>query len=122
MKFRTGFVSNSSSTCYILDLRKEAVKEFVSRCGEIDRAMGLGRSTAIATGEEAVQYAVEWNESIGEYEDDDYLTNGLGTWILEWAKRLGKENVVFVRNSDEGSGDYLPGMPGRFSEAAREYH
>ena len=65
---------------------------------DLPHAEGLGRYTAQAIGEEAIQYANDWIAECGKwYEKED----GLGHWILEWADKIGKENIVFVRVSDE---------------------
>lgn len=100
MKKRNGFVSNSSSCCFILDLNRNGVKELVDKI-VAQEPCGLGRSTAKAVGEDAVQFANEWNS---ESEDWSYC---LGNWILEWSDKLGEENIVFLRESDEGMGGYL---------------
>jgi len=116
MKLRQGFVSNSSSTAFILDLRDERVKRAVEG-STVSLAQGLGRGSAIAVGKDAVRYAEEWVESTKKWYKDG---GGLGHWILEWAEQLGENNIVFVRESDEDDGidfhaDYL-------AVSEREYH
>ena len=105
MKTRNGFVSNSSSSSFILDLRKEGVRELVDKIIAREPT-GLDRCTAKAIGRDAVEYAKEWIEVIGELVNDN-SSYGIGHWILEWANKLGEDNIVFVRESDEGSGGYL---------------
>lgn len=101
MKRRKGFVSNSSSSSFILDLRDEGVKEILKEVIALE-ACGLGRCSAQAVGKEAVEYANEWLKDMGEGRyDNEY---GLGGWILDWADNLGEENVVFLRESDEDKG------------------
>ena len=99
MKVRLGFVSNSSSSCFILDYSKDKVKELVSKC-LARRPEHTDRCTAIAIGEEARKYAkkmINW----------EYGSEELGNWILDWIKELGKDNVVFMRESDEDMGGKL---------------
>jgi len=100
MKIRNGFVSNSSSSSFILDKRK-LTNSTIASIRKLNPADGLGRSTAFAEGRDAVGFANEWNTECGEY------GGGLGQWILDEAKRLGEENIIFVRESDEGMGGNL---------------
>jgi hypothetical protein len=105
MKVRAGFVSNSSSTAFILDLRDDKVRESVEGCGA-GHPEGLNRCTALATGSNVVHYAQDW---IAEMEawGSDVGPNSLGRWIMEWANKLGHDNIVFARESDEGMGGWL---------------
>ena len=81
------------------------------------RARGLGRGTACAIGKDAVRYAKEWKEEMGTISEYDRL----GAWILEWADKLGEDNVIFVRISDEdGIGDEL--YVRDLAKAEMEYH
>lgn len=97
MKIRNGFVSNSSSQCFILDYRKDSVKELLTH---LSANLPRGdRCTAIAIGGEAVDYANSY----------DMCSSALSDWILRWAEQLGENNVVFLRESDEGMGGYLFG-------------
>jgi hypothetical protein len=120
MKTRNALVANSSSTAYILDLRKDGVPEFVEDTKQkgIEKPSGLGRSTAIAVGLDVVRYARLWKQSMSKYTTQA----GFADWILEWVDKLGEENVVFARNSDEGMGGYLPGPSRDLVETDREYH
>ena len=115
MKTRKGFVSNSSSTAFILDVRDKASARWVlANYNCIPSPKGAGRMTCIAAGVEAVEYArslydPEWG-------------NELGDWILEWAEKIGVENIVFARESDEGMGGYLDEFPTKEALAEMEYH
>lgn len=101
MKVRTGFVSNSSSSSFILDLRQEGVKELLTKV-KAKLPHDLNRLTAMAIGEDATQYAIKWIAETGDITEGSY-----GNWILEWAKKLGEKNIVFLRESDEGMGGFL---------------
>lgn len=65
--------------------------------------VGLGRSTAMGFGDQLEEYAQEllnedWSSSCVE----------LGTKILKYIQQYGKDNLMFLRESDEGMGGYLP--------------
>lgn len=129
MKYRNGFVSNSSSTCFILDMSKSLVKKLVAECTTVFTednethaiaAPELGRCTAMAIGEEAEHYAKEWCKDVWMGDNPD----GLGSWILKWYETLG-ENLAFIRRSDEGMGGYLPvglRVLNALAEDEMEYH
>ena len=125
-KIRLGFVSNSSSSSFILDIRQDGVQKLVNDFHSLDLAEGLSRCTAMAVGESAVWYAKEWNKSIRGYDkpgEEDSAAGGLGNWILEWAEKLGNMNVVFLRESDEEMGGYFPyPIPGNLILSEQEYH
>ena len=113
MKIRKSFVSNSSSTSFILDARDPKVQELLPKIKSLNKAYGLNRRTCGAVGDHAVQYAKNWITEYNEccYDDGDI---NLGKWILKWADELGKANVVFVRESDEEMG-------GSFCEVGLSY-
>lgn len=125
MKVRAGFVSNSSSTAFILDLRTPGVAELVAqaKCEGVRRPQSLDRWTALAVGKEAMRYSRDWTEDWG------YIYYGLhqhlGHFIKGWALKIGEENVVFMRESDEGMGGYLPfrlDIVRKLALAEMEYH
>jgi len=120
MKIRAGFVSNSSSTAFILDLRDEGVKEMVEQ-SSVGAPYSLNRRTALAVGDDAVHYANEWIADTEEWYKDG-VRDGLGHWIMEWVVELGRENVVFARESDEEMGGYLDFPAGKLAVAEMEYH
>jgi len=103
MKTRDGFVSNSSSTCFIFDLREPKVKEFV----ELNRKKGIdspdiGRGTAISVGYDVAEYIDELEDLRFGYELIEIL--------YKWIYNLGADNIVFARWSDEGIGGNLTGF------------
>jgi len=176
MKVRNSFVTNSSSTCYILDLREPGVKEALqstmrvmneetvwendtfydfetetfidkekwliengyelvendeNRWGnwktyraEIDlqnAKQDLGRQTAFCTGNDLYEMIASHTEFSQEY--GGHL---LEDWLSEYVEKLGEENTLFIRESDEGSGGVLSGeMHQAIKEKAlseMEYH
>jgi len=104
MKIRTGLVSNSSSSSFVLDIRDEQVKKLVSLC-QAGPPYGLSRSTAIAVGKKATSYARHWIEKTEDWYGPEVYT--IARMILKWAKELGEENIVFMRESDEDVGGSL---------------
>lgn len=118
MKARMGFVSNSSSSSFVLDLKDEGVAEAVAKV-HARKAVGLGRGTAIAVGRDAVEYAQAWVESTKEWYKNG---GGLGHWILEWADKIGHDNIVFLRISDEEEENYEAESLSCLAISEREYH
>ena len=118
MKIRAGFVSNSSSTAFILDLQDERVQKAIKDC-PADKPTDLNRCTALAVGNDAVEYAKGW---IAEMEYWGSTYSGLGQWILYWADTLGQDNIVFARESDEGMGGWLEFPASEFALDEMEYH
>jgi len=105
MKFRNKFVANSSSSCYILNLDDEWSKELLTKLKEVHvpKARGLGRGTGWAAGKDLPTYAADHME----YEKR-FGYSSIGSWIQEWIDKLGNDKVLFVMESDEGMGGFLP--------------
>jgi hypothetical protein len=103
MKRRMGFVSNSSSSCFVLDLRQDGVKDIVSKLVCSTMRDGMGRATGKLIGKEAVRYAHERIQEWGTLGHGD----SLGSWILTWSGILGDENIVILQQSDEDMGGGL---------------
>jgi len=108
VKTRAGFVSNSSSSCFILDLRENTIQvqdliDGFSLAG-IDRPRFADRRSAIAVGEDVSKYLIEHRLYLG----DEWIGLGIAGWLESWIKKLGEENIVFIRISDEGMGGYYP--------------
>jgi len=107
MKIRNGFVANSSSSCFILDKRITGVEEMLKHC-KAALPEDYSRSTAMAIGQDAVNYLSRFKDSyILSYWNKDHVENITGQNIREFIKHIGTENVVFMRESDEGMGGYL---------------
>ena len=119
MKTRLGFVSNSSSSSFILDKRMPGVDKIIEDFARLDRPDSVDRCTAFAVGKSVIQYA---RAGIAEMKlhNDSW---DLGEWILEWATKLGEENIVFARESDERMGGSFPyPLPAEVILAEMEYH
>jgi hypothetical protein len=117
MKIRTGFISNSSSQCFILDRRVPEAAKLIENihAGFPDK---WDRCTAMAIGD-SVQDFVD-SRSQEEYIRDDALNE----WLQYWIDELGVENVVFIRESDEGMGGEINNIDEveRLSLSTLEYH
>lgn len=98
MKIRYGFISNSSSTCFLLDMRDHESENLVNSL-KLRKPFDLCRNTCKCVGKDAVKYAKDWRRLIGE----DYETMGitLDKAILKCAKLTGEDNIAFIRVSDE---------------------
>ena len=155
MKIRNSFVTNSSSTCYILDLREPDVKTALQSTLKVidEEPVWEGSSFydfetetfideekwLIENGYELVendknrrgnwktyraeidlQNALYVGRSISYCVGNDLLTivsedlesewpSGLGNFVQSAIDKLGLDNVLFVCESDEGSGGFLSG-------------
>lgn len=109
MKIKLGFVTNSSSTCYVLDKRLLTDEE-LSLIRENDFLQppvrqGSGRGSAYGEGK-AVEKFLDWL-----IEDDAYWIskydrewgNPLTELLQSWLAQIG-DNVIFIRSSDEQIG------------------
>lgn len=105
MKIRNGFVSNSSSSSFILDKRTKGVEKLIEKAqknGVIDYT-DLTRRTTVLIGKDdfrrymSEHYGFDY-EPYGEY--DVYHK------LVSLYNQL-NDNIVFMRESDEGMGGYL---------------
>lgn len=92
MKIREGFVSNSSSTAFILDLRKKGVTEFLKKI-KTSLILAVGISSLRGS---AVGYADDIMAFMEDTSDEYHIK-----WLKKWMKKLGKKNIVYVRLGDD---------------------
>lgn len=129
MKYRNGFVSNSSSTAFILDMSNPETKKWLednsnsfNQANTLTEYGGYGRYTVYDYGATLKDYAENW---VNEICDTDYpwdMGDNFGSWILSHIYVLGIENAFFMRISDEGMGGDLPYPPKDIVISEREYH
>ena len=106
MKYRRGFVSNSSSTAFILDVRKldNTTLHRVRSLPEMDT---WGRDTGSCSD---VQMYIDGRTRMDD-DWEDYFTE----WLQRWVDELGNDNIILCRESDEGMG-------GAFEDVGLDYY
>jgi hypothetical protein len=127
MKSREGFVSNSSSTCYILDLcdkETETIVRKLQKSGILDlsapTAASFSRCTCYGVGKAVREFAIEQEKDFAElYESDE--EDSFSKWLYNAMEQLGEVNTVFIRVSDEDHGIPVELKP-ELIYAEREYH
>lgn len=100
MKIRTGFVSNSSSSSFVLNLKNHLVKELLAKVDPKFNSfyyIGPGRYSVIMDRHETEQLITDEFCSHREIVREE---------IANLIKELGN-NFVYVRESDEGIEGYL---------------
>jgi hypothetical protein len=98
MKTRHGFVSNSSSSCYILDLCDKRTDKVLKQLDKIPNLTNHRASCSRCTAYGLGQDTLDWSAGI----DDDEITDFSYTdWINNIANQIGLENTLLVRVSDE---------------------
>lgn len=122
MKVHLDFVTNSSSTCYVLDkstLTEEELKlvrknSWLAEPYRYD----LGRNSAYAEGEPVKAFL--------EYltEDDKEFPNPQTGWLRGLLDKIGIKNIIFVRSSDEEMGGEVMNLDAiaKTAVSEMEYH
>lgn len=123
MKIKLGFVTNSSSTAYLLDMRDERTRKEVERILSIKWTNDIyvnddwwlvdvdprtdydifSRSSFVITGNTVKEYLEEMEQ---EKRKDQYY-DGLSSEFSRKAEEA-DWNVAFIMDSDEGMGGYIP--------------
>lgn len=112
MKIKLGFVTNSSSMCYILDKRTLSNEELevIRENSFLKKPLFHGGSRCSTYGEEQevssfcnflIADNAEWAADGFEYE------NPLTAWLQDHLTTIGVDNILFVRSSDEGMGGWV---------------
>lgn len=137
MKIRQGFVSNSSSSSFICVLNdsnrhlasyrykgeENIFGYYHNYFDKINNTLdtGLGRSTSICFGEDLLEYIKE----LDAYEYKEGTIENLSNALKQAIQDHGLENILFLRESDEGSGGFLPPELSTLTKQAiyeAEYH
>ena len=129
MKIKLGFVTNSSSMCYILDKRTLTDKELevVRENNFLRKPISHGASRCSAYGEEE---AVERFIAFLMEDDAAWAAGGYGygnlqtEWLQEQLASIGVDNIIFIRSSDEGMGGWVKNKDVivKRAVARKEYH
>lgn len=110
MKIKLGFVTNSSSMCYILDKRNLNDKEIELIAGNRFLPnpiyLGVGRASVYGEGQ-AVKDFLEWlkvEDAAWVLKYDGSWANTQTEWLQAYLDMIGIDNIIFVRASGEGIG------------------
>jgi hypothetical protein len=95
LRRRKGLVSNSSSVCFILDLRNPEARLLAEEC--IAARLQCVRRTGILCGDSTKAFAARQREN---------GSSCLGDWLLRHHRKLG-ENIAVLCENDEGNGGFL---------------
>lgn len=117
MKLRLGFVSNSSSSCFILDICDEETEKIVNILQNNilyikDSSSLFSRRTCYGIGKDVTEFAKDLSV---------FNENYVSEIIFNMAEKLGEENLVFIRISDEDNGISI-NIPSHLIYAEMEYH
>lgn len=129
MKIKLGFVTNSSSTCYVLDKRtlSDEELEIIRENKFLRKPVSHGVSRRSAYGErEAVKdfwHFLKEDDAAWATEGYDY-GNPLTEWLQEHLASIGIDNIIFVRSSDEDMGGEVvhEHLIAEKAISEREYH
>ena len=123
MKYRNGFVSNSSSTAFILD-RNKLDADTIHRIESLPPMDLLNRCTGSCS--DAQTYLDDRVTAIGYWYENGW--DGWNSLLAEYIGKLGNDNVILCRESDEGMGGEFKDVGlsydqiEKLAEAEWEYH
>ena len=129
MRLRADFVTNSSSTCYVLDKRTltDNELELIRENTFLRKPISHGVSRNSAYGEEQ-EVSSFWHFLKGDdaaWAADGYdYGNPLTEWLQEHLAGIGIDNIIFVRSSDEQMGGEVvhQRLIAEKAVSEREYH
>ncbi len=128
MKVRNDFVTNSSSTCYVLDKRTLTDEELaIVRNNSLRQPTfhGVSRCSAYGEGEAVERFMAFLMEDDAAWAAEGYeYKNPLTEWLQEQLAQIGVDNIVFVRSSDEQMGGEVvhERLISEKAVSEREYH
>ena len=124
MKIRSDFVTNSSSTCYVLDKSKLTAEELNTIRVNYNLShpckYGVGRGSVYGEGQDVSHYL----EYLVEHDKNWGYKTPLTAFLKENIEAVGLPNIIFVRSSDEGMGGWVESEKLIASKAVAEmeYH
>lgn len=113
MKIRNGFISNSSSTAFILDARIDGTQEYLKCAKHLFGYIDCGRGSTLCLAEGVRNYA--------RANMDCKFSSYHAQWLFEQILELG-DNLIFLRISDEEMGGWCPSPPEKLIVSGREWH
>lgn len=130
MKIKLGFVTNSSSMCYILDKRTLTDEELklIRENSFLRKPISHGASRCSAYGEEeevsSFYHFLRANDAEWVAKGYDGWENPLTEWLQDHLAQIGVDNIIFVRRSDEQMGGRVKNRDVIMEKAIarKEYH
>lgn len=129
MKVKLGHVTNSSSMCYLLDKRTLTEEELklIRENRFLRKPVSHGFSRCSAYGEEkevsSFWHFLKVDDAFWTAKGADY-GNPLTEWLQDHLTRIGVDNIIFVRSSDEQMGGEVvhKRLIAEKAVSEREYH
>ena len=123
MKIKLGFVTNSSSMCYILDKRTLTDGELaIVRNNSLRQPTfhGVSRCSAYGEGEAVERFIAFLKEDDAAWGWENSQTE----WLQGYLASIGIDNIIFVRSSDEQMGGEVvhQRLIAEKAVSEREYH